>query len=85
SPVVVGTLRYTTPEPGVMEVEGEVNYVVDGKPGPKKVKAKLRLYGKDKFLLSGRGFHWINEVPYNQYGLRTEEPPKIMPPPKRPE
>ena len=48
------------------------------------VKVRLRHYGPDKFLLSSRGFHWINEVPYNQYGSRNEPPPKIMPPPKRP-
>ena len=29
-----------------------------------------RTYGKDKFLLSNRGFHWINEMPYNQFGPR---------------
>jgi hypothetical protein len=68
----------------VIEVEGEVAFLADGKPGPKQVKARLRHYGSDKFLLSNRGFHWINEMPYNQYGPRTEPPPKIPPPPKRP-
>jgi hypothetical protein len=77
-------LRYTEPEPGVIEVEGEVAYPAGGNNDPKRVKARLRHYGSDKFLLSSRGFHWINEVPYNQFGPRTEPPPKIMPPPKRP-
>jgi hypothetical protein len=83
-PMALGVLRYTEPEPGVIEVEGEVAFVADGKPGPKSVKARLRHYGKDRFLLSGRGFHWINEFPYNQFGPRSEPPPKIPPPPKRP-
>ncbi len=76
-------LRYREVEPEVIEVEGEVAFAADGKFGPKQVKAKLRHYGKDKFLLSNRGFHWINEMPYNQYGPRTEPPPKLPPPPKR--
>ena len=83
-------LKYTEPEPGVIEVEGRVTYGATGpnapnaKAGPRAVKARLRLYGPDKFLLSSRGFHWINEMPYNQYGPRFDPPPKIMPPPKRP-
>jgi hypothetical protein len=80
----VQTWRYTEPEPEVIEVEGEVSYSGEGNINPKKFKATLRHYGRDKFLLSNRGFHWINEVPYNQFGPRTEPPPKIMPPPKRP-
>lgn len=83
-PPVVHVLRYTRPEPDVIAVEGEVALVVDGKAGPRKVTARLRHYGWDKFLLSSRGFHWINETPYNRFGPRTEPPPKIAPPPKRP-
>jgi hypothetical protein len=78
-------LRYREVEPEVIEAEGEVAFLADGKLGPKQVKVRLRHYGKDKFLLSNRGFHWINEMPYNQYGPRTEPPPNIPPPPKRPE
>ncbi|HEV3437717.1 MAG TPA: hypothetical protein VG122_10185 [Gemmata sp.] len=81
-PPVVRVLRYTEPEPGVIVLEGE--FLADGSAGPKQVKVRLRHYGKDKFLLSSRGFHWINEVPYNRFGPRTEDPPKIPPPPKRP-
>jgi hypothetical protein len=83
TPPTVQVLRYREVEPEVIEVEGEVAFAADGKFGPKQVKAKLRHYGKDKFLLSNRGFHWINEMPYNQYGPRTEPPPKLPPPPKR--
>jgi hypothetical protein len=81
-PPVVHVLRYTEPEPGVIVLEGE--FLANGSAGPKQVKVRLRHYGKDKFLLSSRGFHWINEVPYNRFGPRTEDPPKIPPPPKRP-
>jgi hypothetical protein len=83
-PPTIHVLRYKELEPEVIEVEGEVAFLADGKSGPKQVKVRLRHYGPDKFLLSNRGFHWINEVPYNMYGLRTEPPPKIAPPPKRP-
>jgi hypothetical protein len=84
APPTVHVLRYQEVEPEVIEVEGEVAFPVDGKSGPKQVKARLRHYGPDRFLLTNRGFHWINEVPYNQFGLRTEPPPPIPPPPKRP-
>jgi hypothetical protein len=70
-------------EPELIEVEGEVAFRADGKVGPKQVKARLRHYGYDKFLLWNRGFHWINQTGYQTYGLRTEPAPKI-PPPKRP-
>jgi hypothetical protein len=80
----VHVLKYREVEPEVIELEGEVAFFADGKLGPKQVKARLRHYGKEKFLLSNRGFHWINEMPYNQYGPRTEPPPKIPPAPKRP-
>ena len=83
APPTVHVLRYRELEAGVIEVEGEVAFPADGKPGPKQVKARLRHYGPDKFLLSSRGFHWINETPYNAYGPRTDLPPPI-PPPKRP-
>jgi hypothetical protein len=84
TPPTVQMLRYREVEPEVIEVEGEVAFLADGKAGPKHVKARLRHYGYDKFLLSNRGFHWINETGYNTYGLRTEPPPKIPPPPKGP-
>jgi hypothetical protein len=80
----VYVLRYQELEPEVIEVEGEVTFLADGQTGPKQVKARLKHYGLDRFLLTNRGFHWINEMPYNQYGPRTEPPPKIPPPPKRP-
>jgi hypothetical protein len=82
TPPVAHVLRYRELEPEVIEVEGEVDFLAVGQAG-QQVKARLRHYGPDKFLLSNRGFHWINEMPYNQYGPRTEPPPRILPPPKR--
>jgi uncharacterized membrane protein YphA (DoxX/SURF4 family) len=81
---VMYVLRYTEPEPEVIVLEGELKILADGNNGPKRIKVRLRHYGKDKFLLSSRGFHWINEVPYNRFGPRTEDPPKNPPAPKRP-
>jgi hypothetical protein len=83
-PAVLGVLRYTQPEPGAIVADGDVTLFAVNTSRPVHVTARLRHYGSDKFLLSSRGFHWINEVPYNQFGPRTEAPPKTMPPPKRP-
>jgi uncharacterized membrane protein YphA (DoxX/SURF4 family) len=74
-------LRYQEVEPEVIELEGAVAFLGDGKSGTKHVKARLRHYGEDKFLLSNRGFHWINEVPYNRFSARTQPPPGLPPPP----
>ena len=43
---------------GVMELNGEL----DGK----KVAAKLERLDPSTFLLRSRGFHWINEMPFNR-------------------
>jgi hypothetical protein len=84
TPPTVHVLRYREVEPEVIEVEGEVAFLADGKSGLRQVKARLRHYGRERFLLWYRGFHWINETPYNMFGPRTEPPPQIPPPPKRP-
>jgi hypothetical protein len=76
-------LTYREVEPNVIEIEGTVPFYADGRYGPKQVKARLRHFGKEEFLLSSRGFHWVNEVPYNQSGPKGEPPPPIMPPPKK--
>jgi uncharacterized membrane protein YphA (DoxX/SURF4 family) len=81
-PPTLFVLRYTEPEPDVMVLEGELEMYANGKFGKKQVRARMRHITDEKFLLN-RGFHWINEVPYNQYGSRNEPPPKIMPPPKK--
>lgn len=46
------------PGPGLIELQG----MVDGK----KVRARLRRVDESSFPLFGRGFHWINEYPYNR-------------------
>jgi hypothetical protein len=51
-------LAYRQPEPEVLTLEG----TLDGK----KVRAKLRRAGEKDFLLRSRGFHWINEYPFNR-------------------
>jgi uncharacterized membrane protein YphA (DoxX/SURF4 family) len=44
--------------PGLVTLNGEM----DGK----KILAKLRKLDEKSFLLNSRGFHWINEIPYNK-------------------
>jgi hypothetical protein len=51
-------LSYQQPEPGVMALEG----TIDGQ----KVRAKLSRTDNPDFLLIKRGFHWINEYPFNR-------------------
>jgi uncharacterized membrane protein YphA (DoxX/SURF4 family) len=48
----------TEPEPGLLALEG----TFDGR----KVRAALRRTDRSDFLLVKRGFHWINEVPFNR-------------------
>ena len=52
------TLNYQEPEPGLIALEG----TMDGH----KIRAKLRRTEKPDFLLINRGFHWINEYPFNR-------------------
>ena len=51
-------LNYEQPEPEQLTLAGDV----DGRP----VRAKLRRVDPSKFLLTSRGFHWINETPFNR-------------------
>jgi hypothetical protein len=52
--------RFTigTPAPGVV--------VLDGAMDGKKIQARLRKFDEKAFPLNSRGFHWINEIPYNR-------------------
>ena len=52
------TLSYTQPKPGLLTLEG----TLDGR----KIRAKLHWEKPPKFLLTTRGFHWINERPFNR-------------------
>ena len=52
------TLSYSEPEPGRLVLLG----TVDGR----RVRITLRRFDESQYLLTSRGFHWINEVPYNR-------------------
>ncbi len=52
------TFRFTKPEPGVVRVDGTL--------AGKAIVAALRRQPDDAFLLTGRGFRWINEYPFNR-------------------
>ena len=52
------TLEFRRPARGVIELRG----AFDGR----EVRARLRKVESPAFRLTGRGFHWINEYPYNR-------------------
>lgn len=52
------TFLYSRPEPGTL--------VLDGTMDGKKIHATMKLDTDREFLLTTRGFHWINEFPYNR-------------------
>jgi len=51
-------LTYEQVSPGVMTLSGAVN--------GSQMTARLRRSEQRKFLLTDRGFHWINEFPFNR-------------------
>lgn len=51
-------ISYERPEPGLLLLDG----TFDGQP----LRARLRRDDKREFLLVTRGFHWINERPFNR-------------------
>lgn len=57
-PAWKATFSYEQPAPGNLRLAG----TVDGR----KVRARLRRADKSGFLLLDRGFHWINEYPFNR-------------------
>jgi hypothetical protein len=52
------TLSYTRPDPGSMIIEG----ALEGQP----IHATLHKVPIPAFRLTSRGFHWINEYPFNR-------------------
>lgn len=48
---------YRKPAPGVLDLDG----TMDGQ----KIRARLRRMDESRFSLVSRGFHWVNEGPYN--------------------
>jgi hypothetical protein len=57
-PKWVSLLSYTQPKPELLTIEG----TIDGQ----KIRARLHRADESKFLLVSRGFHWINEYPFNR-------------------
>jgi hypothetical protein len=54
----VGSLTWTVPDAEHVAVEGKI--------GGDSVYARLRRIDTSKLLLNSRGFHWINENPFNR-------------------
>ena len=52
------SVSYEEAEPGHLALEGTL--------GGKPFRAKLRRVDESQFLLVNRGFHWINEYPFNR-------------------
>jgi uncharacterized membrane protein YphA (DoxX/SURF4 family) len=52
------SLSYEQPEPAMLTLTGQF----DGQ----QIRAKLRRADESRFLLRNRGFHWINEYPFNR-------------------
>jgi hypothetical protein len=52
------TLAYKRPGPGLLALEGTLDN--------QKIRASLRRTDPASFLLMNRGFHWINEYPFNR-------------------
>lgn len=40
--------------------------ILDGQMDGHKVRMQLRLFDRQKFLLISRGFHWVQEIPFNR-------------------
>lgn len=51
-------LDYTRPDPAQLTLEGRL--------GDGSIRVRLRKIDESKFLLTSRGFHWINEIPFNR-------------------
>jgi hypothetical protein len=52
------TLTYEQPEEGLLTLEGTFD--------EHKVRARLKLTEANSYLLLNRGFHWVNEIPFNR-------------------
>jgi hypothetical protein len=52
------TLSYTKPDAN--------HLVLSGKVGPDSIVARLRRLDENRFLLMNRGYHWIQEQPFNR-------------------
>ena len=57
-------MAYSVPTPGAMTLDGQL----DGK----RLRARLQRAETPSFLLTTRGFHWINEYPFNAEAHRFQ-------------
>lgn len=57
-PTAPFTMTYAHPDPDHLELEGKV--------GADDLRVRLERFDPTKMLLRSRGFHWINEVPFNR-------------------
>ncbi len=57
-PAYKASFEYSRPDPGTL--------IVDGTMDGKRIHAKLRRAEDREFLLTTRGFHWINEYPFHR-------------------
>ncbi|HET9372429.1 MAG TPA: hypothetical protein VFO19_19335 [Vicinamibacterales bacterium] len=53
-----GTFTFTEPETDVLMLDGEL--------AGRKVQARLKRYDLNQYLLMTRGFHWVQEYPFNR-------------------
>ena len=53
-----GLLSYAQPDPNTLTIDGTL--------GGRKIHALCHREPIPKFLLTTRGFHWINEYPFNR-------------------
>ena len=54
----IGQLRYAQPAPDVLILDGDLN--------GHQLRLETRLVDRNTFLLVSRGFHWIQEAPFNR-------------------
>jgi uncharacterized membrane protein YphA (DoxX/SURF4 family) len=80
---VTYVLKLQDPEEGVIVLEGELGVFANGKIEKAQVRVVLRHIPEEGFLLKSRGFHWINEMPYNRSAPRGTPAPGLPPAPKR--
>lgn len=52
------TLNYSRPAPDQL--------IIDGPMDGHKLHMELRLYDRNKFLIVSRGFHWVQQSPFNK-------------------
>jgi hypothetical protein len=54
----IGTLAYEQPTPETLVLSGDVN--------GQTLRLETRLFDRSRFLLVSRGFHWVQETPFNR-------------------